>query len=294
MQAAGLRGAGTRTVAFVRCLFGAWNAHSAIRSGACCNMPLSMSIVSFLSYYDGLGKLQQPYLTWLQDRKEDIRRQLLLGQLRANLMELEEEAQLHAGGAKTAVDDAEDAKFRLRSLEKEERGAVSAAEAARLARNEEELETAQAIVRMAERKREEAEEEAEAALLYIQEVENLRDDALAAVESATEELVRVERRLEDGVPAFEVVEKLGLALAPRLALFKAWEDAEAEHLVQGVDQERLTKLDKTAAAGVAAAMALDGQGHADGSGQGLTALDLVRLVRALKEADAREVKRIGA
>ena len=52
----------------------------------------------------------------------------------------------------------------------------------------------------------------------------------------------------------------------------------------------LAKLDKTAAAGVAAAMALDGQGHVDGSAPGLTALDLVRLVRALKEADARALE----
>ena len=53
-------------------------------------MPLSMGIISFLSYYDGLGKLQKSYVKWLQDRKEDIRRQLLLGQLQANLMDLEE------------------------------------------------------------------------------------------------------------------------------------------------------------------------------------------------------------
>lgn len=257
-------------------------------------MPLSMGIVSFLSYYDGLGKLQEPYLEWLQDRKEDIRRQLLLGQLQANLMDLEEEARRHAAGASTAVDDAEDAKFRLRSVEKEEQAALSGAEAARLARNEEELETARAKVRMAERKREEAEEEAEAALVYIQEVENLRDDAAAAVETAAAQLESVERRLEDGVPAFEVVEKLGLSLAPRLALFKAWEDADAEHPVQAISQDQLAKLDHTAAAGVTAALALDGQGHADGSGPGITALDLVRLVRALKEADARAIERRGA
>ena len=97
-----------------------------------------MGIVSFLSHYDGLGKLQQPYLTWLQDRKEDIRRQLLLGQLQENLIDLEQEAQIHTAGAKTAVDDAEDAKFTLRSVEKEEQAALSGAEAARLARNEEE------------------------------------------------------------------------------------------------------------------------------------------------------------
>ena len=253
-------------------------------------MPLSMGIISFLNYYDGLGKLQQPYVHWLQDRKEDIRRQLLLGQLEAQRMDLEEEARRHARGAETAVDDAEDAKDRLGSLEKAEQSALSGAEAARLARNDEELETAEAKVRMAVREREEAEEEAEAAQQYIQEVENLRDDAEAAAEAAVEQLQRVERRLEDGVPAFEVVEKLGLGLEPRLALFKAWEDADAERPVQAIDQQDLAKLDKTAAAGVAAAMALDGQGHVDGSAPGLTALDLVRLVRALKEADARALE----
>ena len=43
-------------------------------------MPLSLSICSFLNYYDGLGKILSPYLGWLHERKEDIRRQLLLGQ----------------------------------------------------------------------------------------------------------------------------------------------------------------------------------------------------------------------
>lgn len=253
-------------------------------------MPLSLGIVSFLSYYDGLGKLQKPYVKWLQDRKEDVRRQLLLGQLQANLMDLEEEEQRHTAGAKTAVDDAEDAKFNLRSFENEEKAALSGAEAARLARNKEELETAEAKVRMAERKRMDAEEEYEAALQYIHEVEDMRDDAAAASEAAAEQVRRVQRRLEDGVSVFEVVEKFGLSLGPQLALFKAWEDADAEHPVQTIDQQRLARLDKTAAAGVVAAMALDGQGGVDSSG--LTALDLVRLVRTLKEADAREGERL--
>ena len=212
----------------------------------------------------------------------------MLGQLQENLIDLEQEAQIHTAGAKTAVDDAEDAKFTLRSVEKEEQAALSGAEAARLARNEEELETAEAKVRMAERKREEAEEEAEAALLYIQEVEDKRDDAVARVENATEQLVRVQRRLEDGVPALEVVEKLGLGLGPRLALFKAWEDADAQLPEEPmIDEDTLANLDKTAAGGVTAAMALEG--HADGSE--LTALGLVRLVRTIKEADARVAER---
>ena len=70
--------------------------------------------------------------------------------------------------------------------------------------------------------------EAEAAETYIVEVQHLRDDAAAAAEEAAALLERVAERLHSGQPTFDVVDKLGLGLANRLALFRAWEDADVE------------------------------------------------------------------
>eukprot|EP01045_Picozoa_sp_COSAG04_P008925 COSAG04_NODE_505_length_13342_cov_2.786529_3_plen_255_part_00 len=247
-------------------------------------MPLSMSICSFLTYYDGLGGAQRGYLQWLHDRKEDIRRQLLLGQLEEDRLQLDDEAARHAAGAVTASDDAEDAKDRLGSLEKAEQSALSGVEAARLARNAEELETAEAKARMATHAREEAEAEAEAAETYIVEVQHLRDDAAAAAEEAAALLERVAERLHSGQPTFDVVDKLGLGLANRLALFRAWEDADVEMPGLPKPFEQLEAPEPEPATAAARAAAAASALEAAGGGSGLTALDLVRLVRSLQAA----------
>ena len=82
-----------------------------------------------------------------------------------------------------------------------------------------------------------------------------------------------------------MVDKLGLGLANRLALFRAWEDADVEMPGLPKPFEQLEAPDpepaSTAAArAAAAASALE----AAGGGSGLTALDLVRLVRSLQAA----------
>ena len=130
-----------------------------------------------------------------------------------------------------------------------------------------------------------AEAEAEAAETYIVEVQHLRDDAAAAAEEAAALLERVAERLHSGQPTFDVVDKLGLGLANRLALFRAWEDADVEmpglpKPFEQLEAPEPEPASTAAARAAAAASALE----AAGSGSGLTALDLVRLVRSLQAA----------
>jgi hypothetical protein len=51
-------------------------------------MPLSTSVMGFLSSYEGLGRAQPQFLAWLHERKESIRAELLLAQLKESAANL--------------------------------------------------------------------------------------------------------------------------------------------------------------------------------------------------------------